>query len=179
MNDEELLEQFRKTDEPALLEELVRRNLDRVYRFVASMVGNRDCVDDLVQSVLLSVVQNIERFRGESALSTWIYRIASNKVRRYFETTKKPMFTTDFKGIEPVHVTNHDPLEFMELRQLLDDAIGELSPSLRAAILLTCVEGLTPEEAAQVEGCSAANIHWRVHKARTILKKRLEKYEEK
>ena len=79
MTDDELLLRYRQSNEPALLDELVKRNFDRIYRFVASMVGRKDAVDDLVQDVLLNVVRNIDQFRGESAFSTWIYRIASNQ----------------------------------------------------------------------------------------------------
>lgn len=178
MNDEELLKQFRESKEPALLEELIRRNFDRVYRFVASMLGKQDDVDDLVQSVLLNVVRNIDQFRGESRFSTWIYQITANRVRRHWETAQKSFPVLDPHEMDCVCVSGVDALEAEELKSLLDTAIAELSPALRAAILLTCVEGLSPEEAAQVEGCSAANIHWRVHKARKILKEKLQHYQE-
>ena len=140
------------------------------------MIGETQAVDDLVQDVLLNVVRGIDRFRGESTFSTWIYRIAANRVQRYFEETKKNVPTLEAEQLETVADRNHDPSEATELKHLIDAAIAELSPALRAAMLLTTVEGLTPEEAAAVEGCSAENIHWRVHKARKILKERLQKH---
>ena len=69
-----------------------------------------------------------------------------------------------------------DSPETNELKRLIDTAISELSPALRAAMLLTTVEGLSPEEAAAIEGCTTANIYWRVHKARGILKEKLKKH---
>ena len=176
MTDEELLAQYRKSKEPALLDELIRRNFDKIYRFVASMLGKREAVDDLVQDVLLSVVRNIGQFRGESAFSTWIYRIASNRVYRHLEKTQKSVPTVEQEQLEAIADRPRDTPETNELKQMIDQAIAELSPALRAAMLLTTVEGLTPEEAAEVENCTAANIHWRVHKARKILKERLEMY---
>ena len=176
MNDEELFARYRQSNEPALLDELIRRNIDRVYRFVASMTGKSESVDDLVQDVLLSVVRNIDRFRGESAFSTWIYRIASNRVYRYLDRQRKSVPTIENDQLEAVADKHRDSPETNELKHLIDAAIRELSPALRAAMLLTTVEGLTPEEAAVVEGCSVANIHWRVHKARKILKEKLQKH---
>ena len=176
MTDDDLFDRYRQSREPALLDELVRRNFDRIYRFVVSMVGRRQAVDDLVQDVLLNVVRGIDRFRGESAFSTWVYRIAANRVYRYFEESKKFVQTVEAERLETVADRNRDVAEVNELHQLIDVAIAELSPSLRAAILLTTVEGLTPEQAAEVEGCTAANIHWRVHKARRILKDKLRDY---
>lgn len=176
MNDEELLEQFRHSGDRNLLEEIIRRNFDRVYRFVASMLGNHEAVDDLVQDVLLSMTRNLHRFRGDSGLATWIYRIASNRVRRFYETQSKNQTVVDSTQLQYQQADESETVEAKELKTLIDNAISELSPALRAAILLTCVEGLPTEEAARVEGCSVANIHWRVHKARTILKGKLAKY---
>ena len=176
MTDDELFARYRQTNEPALLDELVSRNIDRIYRFVASMLGNRETVDDLVQDVLLSVVRNIDQFRGESAFSTWIYRITSHRVHRYFEQIQKSIPTIEAEQLEAVADKHQDSPETNELKRLIDAAIGELSPALRAAMLLTTVEGFSPEEAAVVEGCTVANIHWRVHKARKILKERLGKH---
>ncbi len=176
MNDDELLERFRRSNDADLLEELVRRNVGPVYRFVASMIGSGDAVDDLVQDVLLNVVRNIDRFRGESSFSTWVYRIALNRVRRFWKTSKKNLPTVDVKTAEAIADQVRHSSEANELKSLIGAAIEELSPALRAAMLLTVVEGLSPEEAAKVEGCNVANIHWRIHKARKILKDRLQRY---
>ena len=176
MTDDELFDRYRQSREPALLDKLVRRKFDRIYRFVASMVGKRHAVDDLVQDVLLNVVRSIDRFRGDSTFSTWVYRIAANRVFRFFEEEKRFVPTVEAEQLETFADRNREVAEVNELSRRVDAAIAELSPSLRAAILLTTVEGLTPEQAAEVEGCTAANIHWRVHKARKILKEKLRDY---
>jgi RNA polymerase sigma-70 factor (ECF subfamily) len=176
MTDDELFDRYRQSHEPALLDELVRRNFDRIYRFVATMLGKPDAVDDLVQDILLNVVRSIDKFRGESALSTWIYRIAANRVHRFLEETQRAVPTIETEQLEAVTDRHRESPETNELKHLIDTAISELSPALRAAMLLTTVEGLTPDEAAAIENCSAENIHWRVHKARKILKERLQKY---
>ncbi|MDR0327537.1 MAG: RNA polymerase sigma factor [Planctomycetaceae bacterium] len=176
MTDDELFTRYRQTHEPALLDELIHQNIDRIYRFVASMMGRRESVDDLVQDVLLNVIRSIDQFRGESAFSTWVYRIAANRVYRYLEKERKSVPTIESEQLEAVADKLRNTPETNELKLLIDAAIEELSPALRTAMVLTTVEGLTPEEAAAVENCTAANIHWRVHKARKILKERLKKY---
>ena len=176
MTDDELFKRYRQLHDPALLDELVRQNFDRIYRFVASMLDKRHPVDDLVQDVLLNVVRNIDRFRGESSFATWVYQIAANRVCRYFDEEKKFVPTIEAKQLESIADRDQSIAETNELRHRIDAAIADLSPPLRAAMLLTTVEGLTPEQAAEVENCTAANIHWRVHKARKILKERLKKY---
>lgn len=177
MHDEALIEKYRQGKDKTLLEELLRRNFDRIYRYVASMVRNPDCVDDLVQDVFLLIVRNIDGFRGESRFSTWAYRIAARRVYRHFETVAKTESACDPQSLEIAGEENDSKVfELSELNEKIEAAVAQLSPALRSAILLTCVEGFSPERAAEVEGCSVDNIHWRVHKARKILKLKLENY---
>lgn len=177
MDDEALIEQYGRTKDKSLLDELLRRNFDRVYRFVASMAPGRHVVDDLVQDVFLNVVRNVDRFRQDSRFSTWVYRIAVNRVYRYFETDAATPLVYDTESLERESAASAaQPAELKELNEAIDNAVAGLSPALRAAILLTGVEGLSPDEAAEVEHCTAANIHWRVHQARKILKLKLAKY---
>ena len=59
----------------------------------------------------------------------------------------------------------------------VDRALRDLSPKLRAAIVLTAIQQLSPSEAAGVENCSTATMYWRVHQARKLLKQRLERHQ--
>jgi DNA-directed RNA polymerase specialized sigma24 family protein len=98
-------------------------------------------------------------------------------VYRYLDKERKSVPTIEHEQLAMVAAKHRDSPETNELKHLIDVAISELSPALRAAMLLTTVEGLTPEEAAAaIEGCTAANIHWRVHKARRILREKLRDY---
>ena len=63
-----------------------------------------------------------------------------------------------------------------ELNGAITDAVGSLPPAQRAAVVLTTLQGLGVREAAKIEGCTTTTMYWRLHKARKILKKRLEKY---
>jgi RNA polymerase sigma-70 factor (ECF subfamily) len=176
-DDETLVKKFQQTAHREFLDEVVRRNFDRVYRFVASMVSSVTDTDDIVQDVLVAVIRNISSFRGESKFSTWIYKIACNRVRRFFETSERNFVNLDDEQLDIIEAKPPEhTAESRELAEQIDVAISGLSPMLRAAILLTSVEGLTPEEAAAVENCSVDNIHWRIHKARKILRERLKEF---
>jgi RNA polymerase sigma factor (sigma-70 family) len=63
-----------------------------------------------------------------------------------------------------------------ELASEVDAALADLSPRLRAAIVLTSLQHMSVSEAAQVEGCTRATMYWRIHQARKLLKRRLGKY---
>jgi RNA polymerase sigma factor (sigma-70 family) len=97
-------------------------------------------------------------------------------VYRYLDKERKAVPTMEAEQLEAVIDKQRDTPETNEMKHLIDSAISDLSPALRAAMLLTTVEGLTPEQAAAACGCTADNIHWRVHKARKILREKLQKY---
>ena len=63
-----------------------------------------------------------------------------------------------------------------ELDEVIQAALAELSPKLRAAVVLITLEQVDAAEAARIEGCSRATIYWRFHKARKQLKKSLERH---
>lgn len=177
MDDETLIEHYRQNKDKSLLDMLLHRNFDRVYRFVASMVQDRNAVDDLVQDVFLAVIKNLDGFRRDSRFSTWVYRIAANRTYRYFETNSAKPIVYDTESLENESTDNtSQAVELKELNDIVDAAVAELSPALRSALLLTGVEGFSPEEAAEIEGCTTDNIHWRVHKARKLLKLKLAEY---
>jgi RNA polymerase sigma factor (sigma-70 family) len=63
-----------------------------------------------------------------------------------------------------------------ELSADIEQALGELSPTLRAAMVLTSLQGLSPTEAAEVEECSTSTMYWRIHEARKQLRQRLKEH---
>ena len=146
---------------------------------ISQMITNDADVDDLTQEVFLRAIRNISSFRGESQFSTWLYRIAMNtthsflrgKSRREPATVEVPAGQVDCRASTPERLAMAD-----ELDDAITAAVGSLPPALRAALVLTTLQGLGAREAARIEGCTAATMYWRIHKARKILKKRLDKY---
>jgi RNA polymerase sigma-70 factor (ECF subfamily) len=176
--DEQLVAAHRASDCADALEELRGRHLGRVNALVFHMVLDEALADDLTQEVFLRVVRHLGDFRGESGFSTWIARVAMNVVYSHWRRGRNA--AVEFRS-EPPDAAGPNPGPARtalcgELEDEIGAAIASLSPKLRAAIVLTTIEQMEVGEAAQVEGCSAATMYWRIHEARKQLRRRLESY---
>lgn len=160
---------------------LVRRHQRRIQACASHMLGNRAEAEDAVQETFLRAFRAIDRFDGRAELSTWLYRIcinvSLNALRRRRRTGAREL--DDPRLPEPASdpgQTQSDPrraLEGAEVYTRLAQAIDELSPSLKATVVLVLLEGLPQKEAAEVLGCSEGTVAWRVHESRRRLRERL------
>ena len=132
--------------------------------------------DDLAQETWLRVFKGLKGFRGDSKFSTWLTRIAWNVVKD--QLARKEHLDTQF-GLCDLQGDWHSPdadLLNRELDEQIQAALLDLSPKFRAAIVLTCLQDFSPEEAAELEGCTASTLYWRVYEARRQLSSRLSQY---
>ena len=175
--DEELVERFQSTGDMEFVDELLRRYVRKVYGMVDAMVANRADAEDLTQEVLVSAGRGLSAFRGDARFSTWIYRITMNTTRSFLRKQSRRPPVVDEPAEDPIDPRIDTPDRNViadETDAAIGDALATLSPSLRAAIVLTVVQGLNASEAARIEGCSRATIYWRIHQARKLLRERLE-----
>ncbi len=175
-SDEHLIDQFRATGKIVFLEEVVQRHLSPIRGMVFQMVLNQDAADDVTQEIFLRVVRAIDRFERRSAFSTWLFRIAMNTVHSYIKTRGASRF--EFCDDLPAELTvsrlaPEGPVLLAELTTAIQAALAQLSPQLRAAVVLVCLQGQTAAEAASIEDCSTDTMYWRIHEARRILKELL------
>lgn len=158
---------------------LVRRHVGDIRAMIYPMVLNDADADDLTQEVLLRVVRGIDRFRGEAQFSTWLYRITLNTVRNFLSRQNRRQVASD-EALDDRADRRADLPEELAMAGELDGAIASalqsLSPTLRAAIVLTTLQGLGVREAARIEECSTATMYWRVHKARKLLERDLARH---
>lgn len=177
MADEQLAAMFTESGEMRYFDELVRRHAGKVRAMIYPMVFNDADADDLTQEVFLRIVNNIRLFRKESLFSTWLYRIVMNTTRSHLR--RKVRTPVDFREEVPEwsdSMPSPDRILMAgETGEQVERAMAELSPILRAAITLTAIHGMSVGEAAKVEGCLAATMYWRVHEARRLLRKKLER----
>lgn len=176
--DEQLVARYQSSADPESAGDLVRRYLPRVRRIVFPMVLDHSEADDVTQEVMIRAIRGLKRFEGKSSLATWITRIALNTTYTFLQRRKK-------RAPEPLPNTtldrskDHCPLESAighELHQVINDALQELSPKLRAAIVLTAIEAHSVTDAAEIESCTVSTMHWRIHEARKKLGIRLKDY---
>jgi RNA polymerase sigma-70 factor, ECF subfamily len=171
------------------LSEIVLKNEQMVYNTALRLVANTDDAECVLQETFLKVFQALPDFKGESSLSTWIYRIATNYALMRLRDKKK-----DFKGMDNVEnqiskatVTafnrsiGNNPLRAVmnsELRQTMDKAIADLPPKFRSVFVLKDVEGFSLKEIADMLNLSLAAVKSNLHRARLFLRDRLAEFAE-
>lgn len=174
-----------QTGEFVAFEQIVSRFQGRVYGVAYRILGQAQDAEDVVQQTFLSLIENIESFRGESSVATWILRIATNFALKILRR-KRGTSTVLFEGDDDTYSTVPHPeyiaewrdepeslAERAELRQLLDQAIAELDDKYRVVFVLRDIENLSTEETADALGLSVSNVKVRLLRARMQLRERL------
>lgn len=148
----------------------------RVYSLCLRMTANTAAAEDLTQEAFLQLFRKIGTFRGESAFSTWLHRMAVNVV--LMQLRKKGLAVVPLE--ETIESEEDSPrkepgAEDIRLagsidRLQLEHAIAELPPGYRAVFLLHDVQGYEHNEIARIVGCSIGNSKSQLHKARMRLR---------
>jgi RNA polymerase sigma-70 factor (ECF subfamily) len=173
--------------EPAF-RELVRRYERPVFSLIFRMVRDRELAEDLAQDTFIKVLNNIDRYRPEFKLSSWLFKIANNVTIDHLR--KRQLATVSLDGsphaqtAAEAHATSLDvesrgesALEAIESRELgsaIEEAIGKLRPEYRSCILLRHVEGRSYEEIAATLDLPLGTVKTYIHRARHELREALE-----
>lgn len=160
---------------------LFHTHRSRVYSLCLRMTRNVAEAEDLTQEAFLQVFRKLPTFRGDSALSTWMYRVAVNTVLMYFRKRGRPQFSIDEEpsGNENGKTKKHDygAIDFQLSgcvdRIALARAIKELPHGYRTIFLLHEVEGYEHREIARLLKCSIGNSKSQLHKARLRMRELL------
>jgi RNA polymerase sigma-70 factor (ECF subfamily) len=170
--------------------ELVVLYQERVFRILLRMLGRRDEAEDMAQEVFVQVFKAVGTFRGDSKLSTWIYRIAVNLCKNRVKYLKRrrseaqdeyeamaersPM--TAGGGVTSGDVARPDHMvEGMQLERVVQSCIMELEPDFREVLVLRDVEDLSYEELCEVTGLPDGTVKSRLHRARAMLKQAVQR----
>ncbi len=162
-------------------DQLVRRYRERIFALALHITGSASDADDITQDVFMRAFSQIRDFQGRSAFFTWLYRIALNRafnVRRDERRRRAIRLTDDRVRMAVAVDARGDPRRQLELREtygLLVQALDRLSPLLRATVVLTALQGFNYKEAAVVLETTESTVAWRVHEARTQLRRTIEK----
>lgn len=131
------------------------------------LLGDRDRMDDVLQEAYVKAFRSLPRFKGESALGTWLYRIVYNACVDDLRSRKATVSLDE--GLERAD-TRPDPADVAVGRRDLAAALNTLPPDQRAAVLLVDAYGFDYNEAADVLGVAAGTIGSRLSRARTSLR---------
>ena len=161
-------------------ESIVEKHSDLVYNVAYRILGNQADAEDAAQDALLSAYRNFHRFKGDSAVSTWLYRIAVNASLMKLRKDRRKNFLTE-TGYDDAQLVSwtegpeHAALN-SELREHLEAGLKLLPPQLRTPVVLRDIQGLTNEAAAEILQTSIPSLKSRLHRGRVLLRKYLQKY---
>jgi RNA polymerase sigma-70 factor, ECF subfamily len=151
----------------------------KVYSVCLRMTNNTAEAEDLTQDAFLQVFRKLATFRGDSALSTWLYRIAVNTVLMHFrkkalrQVSLDEPYSQDAKVVRREYGSRDDRLTGCVDRIALARAIKELPDGYRTIFLLHEVEGYEHQEIAELLDCSVGNSKSQLHKAKLRIRELL------
>ena len=159
----------------AAFQSLFEAYKDSVYSIAIHFSGNRDMASDITQQTFLKIFTGIKSFRSDSALSTWIYRIAANACADEHRSRRRLVPLADGRDLGALTARGSIEERYYHLQISIEvrNAIAELKPKLRMAIVLKYVEELSYDEIGQVLGCSMGTVASRLNRAHKALAKKL------
>jgi RNA polymerase sigma-70 factor (ECF subfamily) len=171
----------------AAVQQLAETYGSKIFHLAFRYMKNREDAEEVVQDVLLKVYQKIGAFRGDAALSSWIYRITFNTAMSRLRSGRfaRPVAVdevvdelADGAGARRREVADwssmaDDEVFRAELRRALARAVAELPAIYRAPVILRDINGLSTEEAAAVLRVKDQTLKSRLHRGRMILRDRL------
>jgi RNA polymerase sigma-70 factor (ECF subfamily) len=167
---------------------LFQKYVSRVYNHSLKMLRNEAEAEENVQEVFLTVIRKGESFRGESAFSTWLYRLTANtaisRLRKNdrveteeFMEEFMPKYQPDGHHLTPVLDWAENPEKrFLgqEFQEQLQEALDMLSPLDKTIVLMSDYEGLKYKEIAEAIELSLASVKSRLHRARLFLRGKID-----
>lgn len=171
-SDTELVARVVNGDHEAF-ELVMRAHEDRVFSVCLRVMGNRDQALDATQETFLTVFRKAGQFKGESALGTWIYRIAVNTCYDLIRKSKRRPSEPLPDYVDPADPSSQDLLDSAALRPSIEAALARLPDEFRAAVILSDIEGLSTAEVAKVLGVPPGTVKSRVFRGRRLLAKHL------
>lgn len=176
VSDMNLIKKFKAGDESAF-EELVKRYQKKVYNTTYRMMGNREDANDLAQEAFLRVYRKLDRFKGNSSFSTWLFTVTTNLCRDEMRKRQRRLQTTSLSEKErniPDEMMSPEDLSLQrELRDKLQQVIDKLPNKHREVIILREFQGLSYDEIAEVTGVSMGTVKSRLSRARRSIKQEL------
>ncbi|MFT4094284.1 MAG: RNA polymerase sigma factor [Niabella sp.] len=178
---EQLLVEELKLGSEAAFKTIVDAYQDMIYNTCLSIVKSEEDAEDLAQEVFVQVYQSIHTFKGESKLSTWLYRIATTKSLDHERKKKRKKRFGFVKSIfgEDAQVEVNPPdfnhpgvvLDSKENAATLFRALDKIPENQKIAFILTKVEGLSYQEVSEIMQTTVSSVESLLHRAKNNLRK--------
>jgi RNA polymerase sigma-70 factor (ECF subfamily) len=187
--DTELLERLKRGDDGALTD-LADTYSSKIYQLAFRYLRNKEDAEEITQDVLFKVYRKVGAFRGDSALSSWIYRITFNAAMSRLRTARYQRSQDEDRQTSPGEVDtatgasrSFDVADWSDLadervlrsqlRQRVYRAILALPAIYRAPVMLRDIQGMSTEEASALLRVKDQTLKSRLHRGRLILRKQL------
>jgi RNA polymerase sigma factor (sigma-70 family) len=157
---------------------IVVKYQDRIYTLVARSIRNQEDAKDITQNVFFNAFSNLKKFRKESSLLTWLYRIAINQVKNYWRNKKNRYVIAeselksliDEKGNRIQEISDAKmEFESEELKQIVNDLISFLPLEQKQIFILYYISGQTCQEIAEILKTSSSNVKIQLFRGRQYL----------
>lgn len=186
--EQELIGRMQAGDASAMAD-LARTYGPRIQQLAFRYMKNWEDAEEVSQDVLLKVHRKIALFRGDSALSSWIYRITFNTAMSRLRTSRfsrpNEVQAPEPSGDNATHAAN-DPADWSsladdrvlrtEMRERLIGALGHLPEVYRAPVILRDIQGLSTEEASAILRVKPQTLKSRLHRGRLILREHMSEF---
>lgn len=161
-----------------------------IYNLIFRLIGDQEEAADLTQDTFVAAYRSFASFRGESAVYTWLYRIAVNRCKNAFKERDRRRarmhvsLEAELDKIEALSLDDiaqsesspHSEIERRELRDRVERAISQLPPDYRIVAVLRDLQGLSYIEIADIAGLSVDVVRTRIARARGMLRQKLSPY---
>jgi RNA polymerase sigma-70 factor (ECF subfamily) len=154
------------------LAELIERYQAPLRYFISRLSANPETAEDIFQDTWLTVIRRIHSLKKTEAFSTWLYRIARNKVYQRFRRKRK-LFELNENIADPDY-TENDVFSIEDAAKI-HRCLKELLPEYREVLMLRFLEQMSYEQISQVINCRLGTVKSRIHYAKLALKKEMEK----
>lgn len=180
--DQLLVERVQKGDKRAF-DLLINKYQHRIISLVSRYVSDPADAMDVAQEAFIKAYRAIDRFRGDSAFYTWLYRIAINTAKNWLVARKRRPPATDIDAADAEQYDIESRLKDQgtpenevlrdEIKQTVYKAIADLPDDLRTAIMLREMEGMSYEDIAQTMDCPIGTVRSRIFRAREAIDEKL------
>ena len=171
------------SDKEKIFNDLYKEYHEKVFCTCMGFLHNKEDAEYLVQEVFLEIHKSLDKFRGDSKVSTWLYRIAVNKSLNQIRKNKKNIFIKTFEILfdassnglnkEPSNNNTSKRMEDKELSKVLNTALNSLKETQRTAFVLSKYDELSYQEISEVMNVSLSSVESLIHRAKLNLQNKL------
>jgi len=157
-----------------IFKSIMEENKDRIYRICCYYISSNEDRKDLYQEVFQNIWKGLKDFRGDSAVSTWIFRITVNTALSFITKKKKKKKQFDeYRNFLNSTKNNQEVDNKYREINILHKAIARL-PIIDMIIISLVLEDIGKKEIAKITGLTEGNVRVRIHRAKEKLKKLIE-----